>query len=460
MNETVLLVDDEPAVGLVLKSLLQQAGYAVRDVTSGSAALELIERRPFDVVLSDIRMPGMDGMTLLREIKGRWPDLPVVMLTAHGTIELAVEAMKAGAADFLLKPVDDQQLLPVISRTLEASRPRREAAPRPPVSGGMVGQSPAMVEIGRMIGRAAEASATVLILGESGTGKELVVEAIHRESARRKGPLVKVHCGALSETLIESELFGHEKGAFTGAVSARPGRVELAQGGTLFLDEIGDISPGFQVKLLRLLQESEFERVGSSQTRKVDVRFVAATHRDLERMCREGTFREDLYYRLNVLAIHVPPLRERGDDVKLLAQHFLAGFGAASGKPKIEIAPGALERLAAHPWPGNIRELQNTMESLVVWSDGVTITAEDVGRRLRDLPPTEAQPAEPAPAPVSAAVSGEVPPLDGWLAAHERQYILQTLERCGDNRTVAARLLGISRRAFYNKLEKHGLLED
>jgi len=381
-----------------------------------------------------------------------------VMLTAHGTIELAVEAMKAGAADFVLKPVDDEQLLPVIQRALEASRPCREAAPRLPVSGGMVAGSSVMAEVQRLIRRAAEASSTALILGESGTGKELVVEAIHNESARRERPLVKVHCGALSETLIESELFGHEKGAFTGAVAARPGRVELAQGGTLFLDEIGDVSLGFQVKLLRLLQESEFERVGSSRTRKADVRYIAATHRDLEAMCREGTFREDLYYRLNVLAICLPPLRERGDDVRLLARHFLARFSQASGKPGVTIDPGALDRLVAHHWPGNVRELQNTMESLVVWSDGATITAQDVCRRLRSLPPLEARPAEaPADLPPPA---GDLAPLDHWLAAHERQYILHTLQRCGNNRTMAARLLGISRRAFYNKLEKHGLLQD
>jgi DNA-binding NtrC family response regulator len=457
MRESVLLVDDEPAVGLVLKSLLKQAGFKpVEDVTSGASALELLERRPFDVVISDIRMPGMDGMTLLREVKTRWPDLPVVMLTAHGTIELAVEAMRAGAADFLLKPIDDEQLVPVLRRVLDTSRPGREGAPRLPVSGGLVGESPAMAEVRRLIGRAAEAGSTVLILGESGTGKELVVEAIHQASARRERPLVKVHCGALSETLIESELFGHEKGAFTGAVTARPGRVELADGGTLFLDEIGDISPGFQVKLLRLLQESEFERVGSSRTRKVDVRFVTATHRDLEAMCREGTFREDLYYRLNVLAIRLPPLRERGDDVRLLARHFLAGFGQASGKPELTIEPGALDRLAAHTWPGNVRELQNAVESLVVWCDGATITMEDVSRRLKSLPPADARPADAAidtPPP-----SGEPAPLDSWLDAHERQYILHTLKRCDNNRTLAARLLGISRRALYNKLEKHELL--
>src|SRR3954469_650309 len=301
---SVLVVDDDVAVARVMGALLEQAGLKVELSSSAESALEILAERPFDVVVTDQAMPGMDGLELLTRIHERWPEIPVVMVTAHGTVQLAVEAMKRGCADFMVKPVDREQLLFVVQKELHKSA-RDLPAPPTDKAAGFVGSSSAMKEVHALVKRAAPGTATVLVRGESGTGKELIAREIHEQSPRGKGPFVKLHCAALPETLLESELFGYEKGAFTGAAARKPGRVELAQGGTLFLDEIGDVSPAVQVKLLRLIQEREFQRLGATSLEKADVRFVAATHRDLEAMVREGTFREDLFYRLNVVPIWI-----------------------------------------------------------------------------------------------------------------------------------------------------------
>jgi two-component system, NtrC family, response regulator AtoC len=459
----ILIVDDDPAICTVLEALLRQAGHSALTVDSGAAALALLEVRDVDVVLSDVKMPGIDGMTLLDRLVDQRPDLPVVLLTAHGTVAMAVDAMKRGAADFLLKPFDREEILFVIGKVL-AMAARRTDPPELPVSRTLIGESPAMRTVHDMIRRAARGSATVLIRGESGTGKELIARAIHDASARRDRPLVKLHCAALPEALLESELFGYEKGAFTGASARKPGRIELAQGGTLFLDEVGDIPAAMQIKLLRVIQEREFERLGGTETIHVDVRLLAATHRELESMVAKGLFREDLYYRLNVVPLWLPPLRDRAGDIVLLARHFCAIHGQANQQPGATLDAGALEVLASRPWPGNIRQLENFIERLVVLSDRAWITADDVYRELerdRSSGPVVGLPVEEAGQPCGDGIPGgsdAVLSLDSRLRRSEREALAAALAHARNNRTLAARLLGVSRRTLYTKLEDHGLL--
>ncbi len=456
LKGSVLLVDDDLAVAKVLGALLTQAGLTVHTAASGQEALALLARRPVDVVVSDVRMPGMSGLELLAEMGRAWPGVPVILLTAHGTVPLAVEAMKAGAADFALKPFDREEILFSIRKALLRAQ-REEDAPVPvKEASGFVGRSAGLAEVQALLKRAAAGTATVLLRGESGTGKELAAKALHDVSPRRGGPFVKLHCAALPDTLLESELFGYEKGAFTGAATRKPGRVELAQGGTLFLDEIGDITPQVQVKLLRLLQEREFERLGGTQTLKVDVRFVAATHRNLEEMVQKGEFREDLFYRLNVVPVWLPPLRARPEDIEVLALHFLDVHSRANGRQPLTLTPEALAVLQVQPWPGNVRQLQNFIERLVVLSDGPEISGEDVSRELARQPGIVPTPAPSAPA--APATGSEARTLESQRKDTERQALVDALKRAGDNRTLAARLLGISRRTLYNKLEEYGLL--
>jgi two-component system response regulator AtoC len=440
----VLVVDDDPAVSKVLAALLEQAGINCRHVPDAPTALEALRARPVDVVITDLRMPGPSGIDLLEGIVERWPDVPVILLTAHGNVGVAVDAMKKGAADFLLKPFDREEILFTVRKQLAAAR-HHDHPPRPEVRIGAVASSSArMREVDDLSRRAALGNVTVLIRGESGTGKELAARAIHDASPRRSAPFVKIHCAALPDTLIESELFGYEKGAFTGAASRKPGRVELAEGGTLFLDEIGDISPLIQVKLLRLLQDREFERLGSTQTLKATARFVAATHQPLEELIEKKQFREDLFYRLNVLPIWIPPLRERRDDIEPLAVEFSRKFGVANGRGELDIAPQALALLRTQAWPGNVRQLQNFVERLVVLSDGDRLTADDV---VRELARQERFGSAPVPGTTLEASRHEA----------EREALLNALDKSKNNRSMAARLLGISRRTLYHKLDDHGL---
>ena len=471
----VLVVDDDPAVGMVLGALLQQAGYRATSVPSGARALEVLGGEAIDAVITDLRMPGMDGMALLAHVVRALPDVPVLVISAHATVPDAVEAMKAGAADFVQKPFDREEILFSLKKAITGAVRARAEPPPPAEPPGLVGSSPEMIECLALLGRAAKSSATVLLRGESGTGKDLAAREIHRQSARKSAPFVKVHCGALPDNLLESELFGYEKGAFTGASQRKPGRVELAQGGTLFLDEIGDITPAMQVKLLRVLQEREIERLGGTSTIKVDVRFIAATHRDLEAMAARGEFREDLFYRLNVVPVWMPSLRSRRGDIPVLARH-LAETIAAQHRHPVALDPGALAALSAESWPGNVRQLQNFIERLVVLSDGPVVSAADVGRELHRRPLSEAalHVAPPADAGARAPHDGEpdasrrpesgratpagaAPTLDDRRRVAEREAILTALQQAGNNRTLAARLLGISRRTLYTKLEEHGI---
>jgi DNA-binding NtrC family response regulator len=448
----VLVVDDDRAVGMVLAALLSQAGYDAQHVASGPAALAALASGRVEAILSDVRMPDMDGLELLAEVKKRAPDVPVVLITAHGTIPLAVEAMKAGAAEFLLKPFDREEVVYTIGKALAGASKRAEAPPEPEIAsdGPVVGTSTAMLDAMERLKKAAPTLATVLLRGESGTGKEVAARELHRLSPRHAAPFVPVHCGALPDNLLESELFGYEKGAFTGAVQRKPGRVELASGGTLFLDEIGDVTPAVQVKLLRLLQEREFQRLGATSPEKVDVRFVAATHRDLESMVREGTFREDLFYRLNVVPITMPSLAERSDDVAALAKRFTSELAERNGRKGLALDAGAIEGLRSASWPGNVRELHNFIERLVVFAGEGAITRADVDRELRAR----------GGGPSIAAAASAVPSggsLDSQRMEAERGAVRDALGRAKGNRTQAARLLGVSRRTLYNKLSELGI---
>ncbi len=439
-RDTILVVEDDAAIAKVVCGLLAQRGFEAVWAASGAHAVRELEARPVDLVLSDVRMPEMDGMQLLDHVLARHADLPVVLVTAHGSIALAVEAMKRGAADFVQKPFERDELVFVVEKALAASRAERTAPPAiTSREHGLVGDSESMRGVLAAIRKVAPSSATVLVRGETGTGKELVARALHEASGRAAASFVRVHCAALPEALLESEHFGYEKGAFTGATQRKPGRIELAHQGTLFLDEIGDISPSVQVKLLRVLQERELERVGGTQTIKVDVRVIAATHRDLEAMVAAGTFREDLFYRLAVIPIVVPPLRDRPGDVARLARHFVATFG----KGRTRVDDDGIALLAAQPWPGNVRQLQNFVERIVVMADGPVLARADIERELG--------PATAARAPATTTT------LDEERRRVEREALVRALQQAKDNRSLAARILGVSRRTLYNKLAEHGI---
>ncbi|MBS2011548.1 MAG: sigma-54-dependent Fis family transcriptional regulator [Deltaproteobacteria bacterium] len=466
--DSVLVVDDDLAIGTVLVALLEQRGYGALHVATAEEAVRVLDTRPFDIVLSDIRMPGMDGMALLDHVTARFPGLPVVLLTAHGSVTLAVDAMKRGAADFVQKPFERDEIAFVVEKALTASRRARSAVPPMPaplasVEGkSFVGESAPMREVFATIRKVAAGNSTVLVRGETGTGKELVARALHEASPRKDQPFVTVHCAALPETLLESELFGYERGAFTGATQRKPGRIELAHKGTLFLDEIGDVPKAMQVKLLRVLQERELERVGGTQTIRVDVRVVAATHRDLEAMIATGEFREDLFYRLAVVPLTIPPLRERQDDIARLVRHFVSELARSVPRPGARIDDDAVGLLAVQSWPGNVRQLQNFVERLVVLADDDVVRRADVEREIARSPSSKAREGHaPSGAPSDQAPSSSRPhdqlSLDARRKETEREALVRALAQAGNNRTRAARLLEVSRRTLYNKLREHGL---
>ncbi len=373
----ILVVDDESSIRRVLKGFLEEQGYRVLLARDADEACRALDEGP-DLALCDLKLPGADGLSLLKKFKQRRPGLPTLLMTAFGTIEVAVAAMKAGARDFLVKPLDFTELKSVVSRALTASS--REGSEWVGHAEGwpLVGRSAPMAEVERLVRKAGPAEATVLILGETGTGKELVAAAIHQASPRREGAFVKVHCGAIPEDLLEAELFGYEKGAFTGAVRDKPGRFELADGGTIFLDEVGEMSPAMQVKLLRVLQSGEFDRVGGAAPRAADVRIVAATHRDLQKEVADRRFREDLYYRLNVVPIPLPPLRDRRDDIPELVDFFLARLAEKNARPRPSVDPAVMKRLCAAPWPGNVRQLENLLERILVLLDGDAVSLKEL----------------------------------------------------------------------------------
>jgi two-component system response regulator HydG len=459
---TLLVADDDPAVRASLERALTREGYAVVLAPDGQAALERLKAGGVDLVLSDLKMPGLTGLELLREVKQAAPDVDVIMLTAFGTVEEAVRAMKDGAIDFLTKPFQRAQLVKVVRQALErraliaqnrALQQRLDDLLR---QGNIIGVSPAFRRMMTLVDQVADSSATVLIQGESGTGKELVARAIHERSSRRDGPFVAVNCAALPETLLESELFGYEKGAFTGAAGSKKGRFELADGGTLFLDEVADLSPVTQPKILRVLQEGEFERVGGTKTMRVDVRIVTATNQDLAALVREKRFREDLFYRLNVITVMCPPLRERREDIPVLAQHFLRIYAAKNNRRLEGLSDEALSCLEAYAWPGNVRELENVIERAVVLARGSRI-------ELTDLPENIAERSvmveRPAALGVPAAQPGGTP--EGWfkvrvgtpLAEVEQRLLEETLRMTRGNKTLAAKLLGIDPKTVFRKLK-------
>ena len=443
----ILVVDDEPAQLELVGGFLKKRGFETVLAESGAKALRSFRDQPFDLVLTDQKMADMSGLELVNAVRALNPETAVIVMTAYGTIETAVSAIKAGAADYLTKPLNLDELLYRIAqvrerhRLLTENRELREALQSRHRIEGIIGESGQMLEVVSLVRRVAPSEASVLIRGESGTGKELITKAIHFASPRASGPLIRVNCAALPEALLESELFGHEKGAFTGALATRKGRFELADGGTLFLDEIGDLPMHLQAKLLRVLQEREFERVGSSQSIRVNVRILSATHRDLEALLKAGQFREDLYYRLNVVTILLSPLRERRQDLPLLIDHFLRVFAEKNGKRIRGFTHEAREALLRYDYPGNVRELENLVERAVVLTRDEVIGRDDLPLMVQ---PTEA--AEERGGNLTAAVEGM-----------ERQRIREALARSGGVQTRAAEMLAISERALRYKLKKYGL---
>ncbi len=447
-NIQLLVVDDDQNHREMLRTLLEEWGYATVGAYSGEAAVELCRARPFDLILMDVRMSGMSGIEATRAIKAYNPAIPIVIMTAFSDVENAVEALKSGAYDYLTKPLAFDALKAALERALDHAalrdevRALRAGLPSAGEARNVIGKSPAMRRVLELVAAIAPSEATVLISGESGTGKEVVARLIHAGSNRRKGPYVAVNCAALTETLLESELFGHEKGAFTGAEKRREGRFLAADKGTIFLDEVGEIPQSMQVKLLRVIQERELQRVGGDQTIKVDVRILAATNRDLKQEVEEGRFRGDLYYRLNVVALQLPPLRERREDIPLLAAHFLKMFAGRNAKTVKGFTPTAMDRLLKYAWPGNVRELENAVERAVVLLVGEYISE-------RELPPGLLEEGE-------AVRSGKRDFANMTLEEIERMAVLDTLEQAGGNKSEAARRLGINRKTLLAKLEGNG----
>ncbi|MBS1858904.1 MAG: sigma-54-dependent Fis family transcriptional regulator [Acidobacteria bacterium] len=448
MKKRILVVEDEEKLRRVIELQLAGAGFDVDKAATAEEGLRVVDRA--DMVLTDLRLPNMDGLEFLNLIRRQNAVVPVVMMTAFGSVETAVEAMKAGATDFLLKPFSLDHLMQVVHKALEMRALRDENRQLKAELGrryefdNIIGRSPAMQEIFAAIERVAPSRATVLLTGESGVGKDLIARAIHFHSPRKDRPLVKINCTAIPENLMESELFGYEKGAFTGAQSAKPGKFEQADTGTVFLDEIGDVPAAIQVKLLRVLQEREFERLGSNNTRHIDVRLVAATNQDLRAALEQGTFREDLYYRLNVVPLNIPPLRERKQDIPFLANHFIHKLAPDTGSRVEAITDPAMEKLISYHWPGNVRELENVIERSLVMASGTQLDAGDI--KLESAPRPRAQSDAPAFLPPGMT-----------LDEYEQELIREALRRADGNKSHAARLLGLTRNALRYRLTQMGL---
>jgi len=450
MNAKILIAEDDATQREIIEDILAQAGYEVDAVESAAGALEAVEADCYHILLTDLRMPGMDGLELLRRVKGVQPDVEVIVMTAYASVPTAVTAMKEGATDYLAKPFDKDELLVVVSKTVERmelrqeNRQLRELVTQASSLGNIIGESESMQTVFRIAQRAVPIDSTVLITGESGTGKELVARYIHFAGPRKEAPFIVVNCAAIPDTLVESELFGHEKGAFTGADTSRQGKFEVANGGTIFLDEIGDMRLESQAKLLRVVQDGVVERVGATQPRQVNVRVIAATNQNLREKVDEGAFREDLYFRLEVLPIRMPPLRERARDLPLLIAHFREKLSERLGRPAPGFSPDAIAAMRAYNWPGNIRELENTLEQLFILSDSDTITASDLPAKLQEQ--------------ARGASGGFSLPPDGVVLEDlEYQFIRQALERSGGEIKEAAQLLGISYKTLQYRLKKHDI---
>jgi two-component system nitrogen regulation response regulator NtrX len=452
----ILVVDDEPGIRQALRQMLEYEGYQVRDAKDGPSALAAYSEEPADLVLLDIKMAPMDGLDVLDRLRAKDPDVVVVIISGHGSVETAVEALKRGAFDFLEKPPDRGVVLKRISnalaeRELERENAELRKAQMAAGTGPIIGKSPVLMEVLEKVRRIAPTRAYVLITGDNGTGKELVAREIHRLSERAKGPFVEVNCAAIPHELIESELFGHEKGAFTGAHARRTGKFELADKGTLFLDEVGDMSLAAQAKVLRALQDGVVQRVGGAASIEVDVRVLAATNKDIEHEIREGNFREDLYYRLNVVPLHVPPLSRRREDIPLLIEHFARVYCTENGMPPKRFEPDAIESLTERPWPGNVRELKNTVERLVILAPAETITAADV---------------EALSGPRAGVAGGTDDLIEShssftdYRDAAEKAFLTRKLDENDWNVSETARKLGMQRSHLYKKIEKHGLSRD
>lgn len=454
IGKRVLVVDDEENLRRVTQLKLQQAGYEAMTASDGRQALEVLARNPHDLIITDLKMPGMSGMDLLRRVREEYPEIIVVVVTAFGTIESAVEAMKLGAHDYIIKPVNADALRLVVSRALEHHRLQEEvktlrtAIDRKYGFENIVGRSKSLLFTLDNAARAAQSDSTVLIRGETGTGKELLAKAVHFNSSRRERPLIVINCGAIPKELLESELFGHTKGSFTGAVVNKKGKIEMADQGSLFLDEVGEMPLDLQVKILRLIQEREIEKIGAPNPTKVDVRIIAATHRDLQAMVEDGTFREDLYYRLAVIPLTLPPLRERPDDIPELVAIFFRKFKERLNRPNLKLPPSLLPHFATHRWPGNVRELENVVERLVVLAPGDEITVEDLPDFLhRERPTLE-------------AIHLELPPEGISMEAVERELVVRALQKFNWNQTKAAEYLDISRKVLIYRMEKFALKRD
>ena len=450
-KQSILVVEDEAKLRRLVELQLMEDGFVTSSAPDAETALDLLNKQTFDLIVTDFKLPGMTGLEFLHEVKNINANVPVIMMTAYGTVESAVDAMKAGASDYVLKPFSLAELILVIRKELathqlrEENRSLREALGRRYEYKNIVARSDKMQAVLALVERVAPSNSTVLIGGESGVGKDLIARAIHEHSHRAHGPFIKINSTAIPETLLESELFGYEKGAFSGAATSKPGKFELADKGTLFLDEIGDVPAAIQVKLLRVLQEREFERLGGTKTIKVDVRLIAATNRDLRAALEEGTFREDLYYRLNVVAIDIPPLREHKDDIPALANYFLLKFSQESEKKLGSITPAAMKILIDHHWPGNVRELQNVIERAVTLSAGSTLDVDDIHLdKPRQRAATEASSGLP-----------EGMTLEQW----EDEMIREALRKAEGNKSQAARALGLSRNALRYRLSKMGVAD-
>ena len=451
----ILIVDDDLAHRVMLKKLLGGWGYSVTEADDGAVAIEEVRRRSFDLILMDIRMMKVSGIEALEQIKKINPTIPVIIMTAYASVETAVSALKKGAYDYLTKPLDFDELQIVMKRATEHSLLKKENEYLKERLGekfdrqNMIGQGSAMVRLLEIVEQVAPTEATILITGDSGTGKEMIANAIHANSNRKQAPFVKINCAALTETLLESELFGHEKGAFTGADRKREGKFLQADGGSIFLDEVSEMSPAMQVKLLRVLQERELTRVGGSEVLKVDVRVIAASNKDLKKEIQAARFREDLFYRLNVVAIAVPPLRERKEDIPLLAQHFLKGFAVKNSKNVTNFTPQAMQKLVEYSWPGNVRELMNAIERAVVLSRNTYLDEGELTLLMADDGGASGKDSSGA-ANQSVSTSGNLP-----LDEVEKRSILEALTACGGNKSEAARRLGITRKTLRKKLEKY-----